>query len=93
MNSNQLRDFLKEVNRTFPIPGYWDDGSPFGGRHGLGLDSETGRLHLSIWCYDKDNKLVSWPIIFDEEGEDLTKDLLLEIKAMFIEKGVMYLDD
>lgn len=83
MNSNELRDFLKEVNNTFPLPDKWEDGSPFGGRHALGLNQETGRLELGLWMYDRDNKLVSWPVIFDEEGEDLTKDLPLDIKGMF----------
>lgn len=92
MNSNQLRDFLKLVNKHFPLPGYWDDGSPFGGRHAVGLSNEDGRLHLGLWVYNKENELCNWPVIFDEEGEELNEAILLEIKGMLEEKGCMYLD-
>lgn len=91
VNSNQLRDFLKLVNKHFPLPNYWDDGSEFRGNHGIVLNREDGRLHMGIWCYDKENRLVSWPIIFDEEGEDFTEDLLLEVKGVLEEKGAKYL--
>lgn len=83
MHSSELAKVMTLVAEIFPLPLHtcWKDGTPFRGNHGFHFDRDKMLPGMDIWI-DNNGLPFCQTILF--EDEEITKELLLEIKAHLV---------